>query len=489
MLVGRPSDHRSGRWTPGALALALAVPLLGACAEPPSFLLSWELDDGQGNPDPEPALSPVEQCAVVGVSKVRVTTMVGACVDSKFVGADVDTREYPCSAASASSGAVDGPTLEPGEYTVLVEGLRRSGEPWACEHSLCELDPSSAPCIARAVTSVTVTEGDAQPIHSVTLMSPPQCDDGIDNDRDGRVDGHDPGCILDPTGPESADASVTVIQPRVTFLGRPVVRPFHVGIQALLVEISGEQLAVIGDHQLDLSQWPFRLPILSGELDEGSYELSITGLDAGQVPVTQTISFPFDVDQDQAKYVVNQFDFTEDRFLEPIVAPISFNTSLLLSPDAVTGPGCELGGHLADNQPITLDRLWVRITDGSQPLDAAALGLTGFAEVGGLIAPVDEPGGWVSYECPSSVIDSVPLTWGGYDIEVQGRIGAEVCFATPALIELPPQPFSSTELGLERVLVDDEPPVGCRECTANIDCSNQVCVKHVCVDQEPSSNG
>ncbi|WP_165703974.1 hypothetical protein [Enhygromyxa salina] len=478
-------DHRSGRRIPGALALALAVPLLGACTEQPSFLVSWELDDGQTAEGI--ALSPVEQCSTVGVSRVRITTMAGTCNGDAFVGTDVDTREFACSAANnANNDAVPGPTLEPGEYTVLIEGLRRSGDPWACEHSICELGPDAS-CTARAVTEVTVTEADL-PTHAVTLLSPPQCDDGIDNDRDGRVDGHDPACILDPTGNESADASVTVFQTSVRFLGSAAVQPFNVGIDSLLLEIDGAQLAVIADYELDLTQSPFRLPLLSSGLEPGSYEFSITGVDAALEPVTQPFTVPFSVDEDQAAFLVETFDFTDDRFLAPIIEPISLNTSLRLSPSAVTGPTCELGGFVG-GQPITLERMWIRVTDGSQPLDAAALGLTGFAAAGGMITPVDEAGGWISYECPSSTVDSVPLTWGNYDIEVQGRIGDEACFVTPMLTELAPQPFSATQLGLERVLVGDVPPAACFECTSNDNCSGQVCSNNVCVDKVPESNG
>jgi hypothetical protein len=133
-----------------------------------------------------------------------------------------------------------------------------------------------------------------------------------------------------------------------------------------------------------------------------------------------------------------------------------------------------------------LERVWVRITDANdQVLDATTLGLTGFAAIGGPIMPVDEAGGWVSFECASSAVSSAALTWGGYDIQVQGRIGADACFETPMVSELAPQPISAQDLDLERVLVDGVPPVACRECSEDGDCSGQVCVDSVCVNKEP----
>lgn len=488
MLVGRPSDYRNGRSAVGALALVvpLLVPFLAGCSEPPSFELRWKLADAEG----AATLETVEQCSRVGVSKVRVTTLLGG--DDVCTGTVVDAREYPCFSSDLS---VEGPTLEPGEYTLLVQGLRRTGEPWYCQLDdpmvatvdgedtlVCVPDPEAEPCIARATTKVIVAEG-SLPSLEVDLLSPPECDDGIDNDRDGRVDSRDPACILDVTGPEAADASVTVFQTSVSFLDSAAVKPFNVGVDALVLEVSGEPLAVIADYELDLTQWPYRLPLLAQGLDPGSYEFSITAVDAGLVPLTQAFTLPFMVDEDQAAFVLGQFDFTDDRFLEPIVQPISFSASLLLSPGASTGPSCELGGHTADNQPIMIERVWVQVTDdANQTLDAATLGLTGLAAIGGPITPVDEPGGWVSFECPSSVVSSAPLTWGAYDIEVQARIGAQACFSIP-MTELAPQPTSAQDLYLERVLVDDEPAVACHECDDDGGCSGQICVNHVCINK------
>jgi hypothetical protein len=479
VLVGRPSDHRKGRWATGALALALLGVCLTGCSEPPSFELGWKLADAATimSEDSAAALSTVEQCSQVGVAKIRVTTMLGdACT-----GSVVDTREYPCFPEALP---VEGPTLEPGEYTLLVQGLRRTGEAWACEQDSCVPDPAAPACVARATTELTVVEGSV-PSLAVVLLSPPECDDGVDNDHDGRVDGRDPACILDVAGAEDADASVTIVQAAVTFLDSPAIKPFNVGVDALLLEVDGELLAVIADNELDLTQWPYRLPILARGLEPGAYEFSITAVDGALVPRTEPITLPFEVPEDQGGYIVGQFDFSEDLFLEPIVEPIAFSTSLLLSPQALSGPSCALGGFV-DNQQIMLERVWVRVTDANdQALDAATLGLTGSAAIGGPIMPVDEAGGWVSFECASSAVSSTALTWGGYDIEVEGRIGAVACFETPMISELAPQPISAQNLYLERVLVDGVPPDACRECSedsAASDCSGQICVDGVCVN-------
>lgn len=475
MLGGRRLDQRSARWAAGALTLALPL-VVGGCSEPASFDLSWRLVDALTEPAMAPPLTSVEQCAQVGVSKIRVTTFLG----DVCTGVIVAEQEFPC-----FSDAL-GPPLEVGDYTLLVEGLRRTGEPWSCHYDECNPDPLGPPpstCVARTTAELSVSESGTLPELDVVLLSPPECDDGIDNDRDGRVDDRDPACILNAAGSESADASVTLFQTSVSFLDSPAIEPFNVGVDALLLEVSDEQLTVVADYQLDLTQWPYRLPLLSRALDPGSYEFSITAVGAGLVPLTQPFTQAFVVEEDEAAFVLGNFAFTDDRFLEPIIQPIAFTTNLLLSPGATTGPSCDLGGYVGvpPNQEIrSLDRLWVRVTDGSQALDAATLGLTGFAATGPIM-PVDEPGGWVSFDCPTAGVKSAAITWGGYDIEVQGRIGADTCFATPQISDLAPQPTSAQDFYLDRVLVDGLPPAACIECVDDSGCTGQVCVDNVCV--------
>jgi hypothetical protein len=441
---------------------------LTGCGQPPSFELSWQISETLEDPPP---LTAVKQCSDVGVFSVRVTVRAG----NEKVAID----EHPC--ASSIDSSVEGPPLEPGEYTIEVQGLRRSGEPWFDPEVDAEADP-----IAYSKQTLIVSDG-ALPSVNVVLLAPPECDDGIDNDRDGTVDGQDPGCqIVTETGfSESNDTGLTLFQLDVAFLDRSVVKPDNVGVTGIRLEIAAWQPPdtitidgqrpnqferTIANYELDYSQWPFPVPLLSAELDgSGTLELLATAV-GPDGDMTETQSIPFPIVEGEGTYVFGHLAFGIDRFLQPIVEPIAL----------VFEPGCSPGGTLA------LERMWIRVVDESDaPLDAATLGLTGTTISGGsamAILPVDEAGGWVSFECPSSVVRTNELVWGNYQIEARAVRAADTCFESP-IADLAPQPFSAQTIGLERVLIDDLP--ACPECVDNADCSGQICNEGLCVDQEP----
>jgi hypothetical protein len=457
---------------------ALCSVTLG-CGEPPSYLVRWKLVDEAELDDFDSAteLTTVKQCADVGVSQVRVTTW-------RQNNTIVDRREYACfPGVFESDDAVEVPALPAGEYIVEVEGLRRTGAPWLCVDD--SATPEVDPCVAFAEASVTVAEG-SLPTIEVVLLQPPQCDDGIDNDHDGRVDGKDPACILDPDGPESADSSVTLFQISVTFLDSEVVEPANVSVDGLLLAVDGEILDEVPATELDTSQWPFRLPLQTESYDAGVHTFSIVATDGVGNPRTEAFEVEFAVSEEAPGFVLEQFDFTADRFLEPIVEPIAANFGLLLDPADQTGPTCALGGFLG-GAPVTIERTFIRVTDeGGQPLDAATLALTGMG--GGVVSmPLDEAGGWVSFGCPTAGITSASLPWGSYQLEVEARIGDSVCFVSDGAQDLAPVGQSGAQdFYLQRV-VDDQgaPPPGCEECSGDAECSGQICDAGICKDKQP----
>ncbi|MFO7568097.1 MAG: hypothetical protein R6X02_35985 [Enhygromyxa sp.] len=456
-------DRPAAWWASAALVLAAA----SSCAEPPSYLVRWKLVDSEGQVT---ELSSVKQCADVGISKVRVTTRRGSVV--------VDAQEYPCFPGAFERGeGVEVPALPPGEYEVQVEGLRRTGEPW-----VCEAEDEAEPCVAFAQSTVIVAE-DALPELEVELLQPPECDDGIDNDRDGRVDGKDPGCILDPSGSESADAGVALFQTSVSFLGSAAVKPANVSVQMIRLEVDGELLSQVPAFELDTSQWPFRLPLVSATYDPGEYLFSIYAADAAGNPLTSAHEVPLIVDQDYAGYVVGQFDFGSEQFLEPIVQPFAVIINLALDQLGELTSTCALGGVAG----VGLDRMWFRVTDeDGQPLDAATASLTAMA---GQLTPVDEADGWISFECPTAMLRSAELPWGRYALEIEGRIGDAVCFTSDGPLDLAPVPSgqaSAQSFSLQRI-VDERgvPPAGCEECFGPDDCSGQVCEAGICKDIQP----
>jgi hypothetical protein len=461
-------------WAGAALALGVS-----GCGEPPAYEVRWKLVDEAGLADPDAAaeLSSVKQCADVGVSRVRVTTR-------RSDNTVADRQEYPCfPSAFAGGGAVEVPALPAGEYKVEVAGLRRIGEPWDCVDD--EATPEVEACVAFAEASVTVAEG-SLPTVEVVLLQPPECDDGIDNDRDGLVDGRDPACLIDPTGPESADSSVTLFQLSVTFLDSAAVGPANVSVDALELTVDGEPLATVSAADLDTSQWPFRLPLVTERFEPGNHLFSIVAVDGQGQPRTQAIELEFNVSDDSAGFVLQQFDFDGGQFVEPIVEPIAATIALLLDPGDVTGPTCTLGGSLG-GATVSIEQTWLRVTDeDGQPLAAATLQLAG-SSAGGSIAPVDEAGGWISFACPTSSIGSAPLAWGSYGVEIEARIGAAVCFANEGVEPLTPQGQAGAQVFyLDRILDEQgAPPTGCEECAVDSDCSGQVCDLGICKDKQP----
>lgn len=448
MLVGHaPAPHPARSAFRRLLALGAPLLALAGCGQPPGFELRWTIESDA--PIAAPLMA--KQCSEVGIFSVRVTV--------ERAGEQVATEEYPC-----FEGVGDGPPLEPGEYELEIEGLRRNGEPWEFDEEV------GLPRVAWAEATVVVSEGTIPGVE-VVLLAPPECDDGIDNDRDGVVDNADPGCDIETLTDEpreSNDAELTLFEVSVSFLHSPAVRPSNVGVHSISLAVDGELLATFAESELDLSQWPFRLPLTSGEF-EGSHQLEVTPIGVGG-PLASPKVFAFEVPADAGAYVTGMAEFFAEDFLQPIVEPVAL----------LFDPNCTPGGNLE------LDRMWIRVVDeGGQPLDAASLGLVGNWGPPGMIiqiTPVDEADGWVSFECPVSIVKSAALPWGRYQIEAQGRRTTDTCFSLPQS-DLAPQPNGAQTLVLARELADDEPV--CPECSGDDDCPGQVCAAGLCVDKEP----
>lgn len=487
------------------------------CTPPPSFELSWRLaDDETDDAGAEP--SSAGDCSMVGLSKVRVTTLpAGENLCSEII---VDERSYPCFPGGGLP--VAGPTLEPGAYTLVVQGLRRSGEPWPCQADDpvlgCKPEDDAPTCYARAVVDVEVgPEGTivGDDLVSATLLEPLPCDDGIDNDGDGRVDGRDPGCFARVSGDgttlpielrrEDDEEGVTLFQTAVSLLDAEVIEPRNLGIDSFELGFRvapGDPITAIArvdESTLDYSNYPFALPIVDDSdapLEPGTYEITMTALDAAGEPLSAAIEGFTDasvdppivetltIDEGQSGYYFGEFVFEAGDFLEPIVQPFAFSPDLVLNASDAALNACTLGG-----EDQTLDQLWIHVRDeGGQTLDAATLGLMGSAD-GAALMPVDEAGGWVSFACPSSLVRSEDLDWGSYEIEVQGRIGAEVCFETAeGPTDLAPQIGGNAQI-IELTRVFEGEAAACPECMQDADCDgSKVCDTQtlLCVNKDPT---
>lgn len=471
-------DRRAASFASAVLVLAFA----GGCDEPPSYQLRWRLGDAAALADPKLAapLTSVKQCAEVGMARIRVTTR------RADDGRVVDRRSYPCFPSAFERGeAVEVRSLPDGEYVIEVERVRRTGKPWMCEEG-----QQCSTFVGDRGNRVTVREGSV-PELEVVLLQPPQCDDGIDNDGDGRVDGKDPACIFDPTGLESDETKFTLLQLETSFLDSPAVLPANVSVAGIRLgldtDVDGDPsddqpLVEVAPSQLDTGKWPFRLPLLSYDFEDGDYVLSAYAVDKSGNQLTTPHELEFSVPLDA--FVYGQLAFSTDKFLAPIIEPFAATVGLQLAPTDVSGSTCELGGYAG----VAIEQMRFRVTDqDDQPLDAATLSLLGSAGPGVSIMPVDEADGWISFACPSSAVVSDPLSWGSYALEVEARIGAATCFTSDGLLPLAPRGTAGAQSFLLARVVDDQgaPPPGCEECFKESHCPGQTCDQGICKDIKP----
>ena len=155
-----------------AIVLAyLCLP--SGCSNDGSYQVSWTFFDGK-------AFMPGD-CGKTGVSAIAITGKSGDSQDRPVV---------PCAPGSYTR------TLPAGTWTLALTAIDAEGhikEPAAS--GKLRGPPDSAQL------AVSVTQGHLSVIPTPVLLPPlPECRDGVDNDRDGRVDLDDPDCAGNPEG-------------------------------------------------------------------------------------------------------------------------------------------------------------------------------------------------------------------------------------------------------------------------------------------------
>jgi hypothetical protein len=148
-------------------ALCLAGGLLTAgCADHGSYHFSWLF----------PGYEPAEVgCGLHGVDSIRVTGM-----NTDGEGEDVTTL---CARGAFAH------SVPVGTWTLTVHQIDVRGVPILLRDAQDQLLPDPT-------ATVTITKDADTPLESlpIVLLPRPACSDGVDNDRDGRVDLDDPGC-------------------------------------------------------------------------------------------------------------------------------------------------------------------------------------------------------------------------------------------------------------------------------------------------------
>jgi len=146
--------------------MAGALVLLGAgCGAGGSYELHWTIGcDNLG--DSACTITSARGCSRFGLDGIEVLAVQGF---------EQSRAVFPC--FSTLDGAVGrGPELEEGPANLQVSGLSAGGQ-----------------VLTSGAVDVAIPASDFQVV-LINLPAPPPCADGVDNDADGLVDVHDPGC-------------------------------------------------------------------------------------------------------------------------------------------------------------------------------------------------------------------------------------------------------------------------------------------------------
>ncbi|MEM7157572.1 MAG: hypothetical protein AAF799_32330 [Myxococcota bacterium] len=507
---------------------------LTACQEPPSYRLRWALAD-RGTPT-------VEACAESGLFEVRARAYLDG---ERFVG----ELTLPCASSELTDpqGYVDGSALPAGDYLLQLRGIDRAGDPWRTEVPAdpgeedapdlegC-LDDASA-CQATELVcdcvSLQVREDATVDLPELLLDTPPECDDGIDNDQDGVVDGQDPSCEIDGgIRGEGLPVGLTELSLSLTLLGEnPNATCSSVPLRRLQVQLEGEtESPVVLDEDCQIDR-PY---LLSLRVPADTYTFSVTGLDrecdeelcltiddnhaqglnsdhclddfpqcfpaycgeqlascetddltrpecAAQFPdlpecfaptdqvLTKTKTFTAQINATGGS-ILESIDFSAEDFVTPIEGRVAFN------PTYVSALGLDLAG--AQIAP----RASCQSTTAPGTLDIGGLQIEMLNAHGGAVdTPVildGTPMDGRERTC-AATFTSEPTTWGGYALAIDA-VSAEgdICFSNRAEPE-PMRPDDPLGVFLARAYetVEDDDgslvmrvPDSCRECEADDDC-------------------
>jgi len=169
------------------LCLLAASAVAAGCNNNGSYQIKWQFLDMPPTDDADRFQT--GDCGRVGVTGMQITA-------TKSDGSQA-VVSVPC-----GLGFYDG-SLDEGSWTLALVALDASGQ---------VKEPDSSTGLLRGhtdtATPVEIHAGQhAAPIPLVTLISLPQCRDGVDNDMDGRVDLDDQDCAANPDGPTECGAT------------------------------------------------------------------------------------------------------------------------------------------------------------------------------------------------------------------------------------------------------------------------------------------
>lgn len=453
---------------------------LCACTEDPSFRMRWTLDG-------EELHMPV-QCAEEGVLTVASLTF-------DAFGQLADVRRFPCFPQDFADpdARVTGPTLPEGPYAVQVVGTNRAFSLWTDDATLAQerisaqlagtdydTDPRFDTCTALAdaprcrpealvcdCKHVDVREDSTIDLGTFELGPPPECADGIDNDRDGLVDGNDPACgeLFSLDTVEGRSVAATEVDLRVSFLDRnPAVACTELGIARLEVRLGTEVLAETSSCDLGLRfSTVFDASDADGPPVDGLLPITLTvhALGSDGEPVAEPQPVAIQVPEELGGFFVLQADFPADTFFEPIVA----NARFIVVYESFEGAPSRLCAPKPTDGELVIDAVRIRVLDAhGRPL-SPPLSLDDGTVLDGSERP-----------CPGGVLDTEALEWGDYLVAVEAlSADGEVCFSN---VDAPARAAPEGTFG---VVVPRVSAAGsCRDCDDDADCTTWSCVDGVC---------
>ncbi|MCX4247660.1 hypothetical protein [Paraliomyxa miuraensis] len=326
--------------------------------------------------------------------------------------------------------------------------------------------------------AVAVEEGSTAELPPFGLVPPPECNDGIDNDHDGLVDGLDPACAVSfGDGTEGLPVGITELRLDVTLFGGTAPCS-AVPLTRIRLDWHGE-----GDGEGETSEETIledscqleRPYTVSLRLPAGPATFSVVGLDRDGLVVTTTKSFGNEISPTGGT-VNAAIDFGANDFLEPIVSEIRARPVYVsqLGLEALDRSSCDppqkngapYGGLLQ------LEQLRLELLNGHGGPLGAPISLEG-GEV------IDGP---TALDCRTELVTE-DLVWGSYLMVIEALSAeGEVCFSNAQ------DPFfaapGNVQPILSRVHLDDGTvPDSCHDCETDADCGDEErlrCVANVC---------
>lgn len=344
----------------------LALAAAAGCAEDPSFSVRWRLGRSEASVE---ELTSVVQCTELGISRVRLTTRNDA-------GTVVDEREFACFLPEFEdrSALAPGPEVGPGTYAVTVTAIGHRGLPYTDPNATPAADSTGGDAdepdvIAFDAHEVTIQQtGENKKLTNFAIVGPTECDDGVDNDRDGSVDLADSSCRGTPAGSEFGDFSTAQVTVRPRLLGdNPHATCGGLGLEAMRIALAGptpiERDFACGTTARTITE----------DLSPGTYTLSVTGTGAGGVdraiPSLDPAIAVFDLKPAQFRVVDVAADFTIPSFLDEISAGFGFSLEYETGPDTLAVTSCEPAGPA-----LVLERVRVVLLDEAMaPIPDATL--------------------------------------------------------------------------------------------------------------------